>query len=742
MNDIIELKGTFLSRKNKNVPSYPKLPSQAKVNANHVHQLIQDLKVILNKWENDTLIDGALISVHYIQVVAKSNRIKAIFLDKNDSICGSKFETIDNKINHVFTHYMSLNELEKAIVKLEIAYDILLHQFNGEMNQSKMESIHNNKNQYNFKDISLTMFMQLIVDSYYVRRFNIDEDVSEMKDNVVITIYKTKFKTVDLLRKIGIHLFDHQILDDVTMRLTPKETELLKEKAPYLIAMQVKDLQEIPPFESKSFTSQGLVKIPKPTNEPIIGVIDTLFDEQVYFHEWVDYQPRLDKNISETTTLNDCVHGTSVTSIIVDGATINPDLDDGCGRFRVRHFGVATGNNFSAFTILRQIREIVITNTDIKVWNLSLGSALEVHPNFISLVGAELDDIQSKYDIIFVVAGTNISEKFPNSKRIGSPADSINSMVVNSVTRDQQPASYHRTGPVLSFFYKPDVSYYGGDQYEPIKVCGPFGERYVAGTSFAAPWIARKLAYLICKMGLSREIAKALIIDSAAGWNRKDDISHAIGYGVVPIRIEDILKSPSDEIRFVLMETIEQYEAYNYHIPVPSVNKKQPFLAKATLCYFPKCSRNQGVDYTDTELDIHFGRVKIDKSKITIDDINENKQDEKIEIGIYEDSARKNYRKWDNIKHINEKVNSRKRPKSLFGNGDWGISIKAKERLSTQFDKTMPFGVVITLKEMNGQNRIDEFIKLCMARGWMVNQINVDNRIHIYNKIEEDVKLE
>lgn len=41
---------------------------------------------------------------------------------------------------------------------------------------------------------------------------------------------------------------------------------------------------------------------------------------------------------------------------------------------------------------------------------------------------------------------------------------------------------------------------------------------------------------------------------------------------------------------------------------------------------------------------------------------------------------------------------------------------------------------VVTLKEMNGVNRIDDFIKLCMVRGWLVNQIDVQNQIDIYNK--------
>ncbi len=45
----------------------------------------------------------------------------------------------------------------------------------------------------------------------------------------------------------------------------------------------------------------------------------------------------------------------------------------------------------------------------------------------------------------------------------------------------------------------------------------PLGKATVTSTSFAAPWIARKMAYLMHVMGLSREVAKALIIDSAAG---------------------------------------------------------------------------------------------------------------------------------------------------------------------------------------------------------------------------------
>lgn len=45
---------------------------------------------------------------------------------------------------------------------------------------------------------------------------------------------------------------------------------------------------------------------------------------------------------------DDYRHGTAVDSIIVDDARLNPWLDDGCGRLRVRHFVVAGTNESNA----------------------------------------------------------------------------------------------------------------------------------------------------------------------------------------------------------------------------------------------------------------------------------------------------------------------------------------------------------------------------------------------------------
>ncbi len=388
---------------------------------------------------------------------------------------------------------------------------------------------------------------------------------------------------------------------------------------------------------------------------------------------------------------------------------------------------------------MKLIQEIVEANSDIRVWNLSLGSENEINLNSISLEASILDKIQYEKDVIFVIAGTNNNKA--ESKRIGAPADSINSIVVNSVNSKGEHASYSRVGPVLSFFNKPDVSSYGGDKKSGdfIRVCTPNGQSLRTGTSFAAPWVTRKMAYLIEVLGLSREVAKALIVDSSAGWNEGSDQNLAIriGHGVVPIKIENVIQSVEDEIKFVINGISEMYDTYTFNIPVPIHNEKYPFVAKATLCYFPKCSINQGVDYTNTELDMYVGRVN-EKGIVSI-----NKNSQSVSDGekhyIYEGEARKWYRKWDNTKHIKESFGSRLVARRVYESEMWGISLKTKERLNARDGAGIKFGLVVTLKEINGVNRINDFIRQCELRGWLVNKVNVENRIEIYNKAQEDV---
>lgn len=745
MNHILQLKGRFNQRQEKGRRGPRNLPVTGVVTSAHMKALADALQAVETYWKSQSLVEGALVSVHYTRVIAKSHRLQALLrgrsFDPDDAIRGAKFSDEGGRLHHVFTYFVDLSAIRSSSGLLLHAAAIIDQYYAGKIDHAAIEKI---KGNFFHKGLSRTRFIDAVVDSFYVSSFGVDfTQIDESKD-AVVTLYRTNLSTKEIFRKIGINDLFVRYISENTVLLTAEQFALLKERVPSLIAMQVRDLREIPK-ETAVTSSVMTMQIPEPGQEPVIGVIDTPCSKDVYFAKWVDCVNMIDENIE--LRAEDYDHGTKVSSIIVDGPSINPLLDDGCGRFRVRHFGVAVNGRFSSYSLIKKIRQIVSQNRDIKVWNISLGSCMEVSRNFISPEAAELDRIQKEYDVIFVVAGTNRTSDFEGKQqKIGAPADSLNAVVVNSVTRNGRPASYSRVGPVLEFFHKPDISYFGGDGGEEIHTCAPTGEAPGVGTSFAAPWIARKLAYLIQIMGFSREVAKALLIDSAAGWKYKRDDWERVnimGYGVVPQRIEEIVETPDDEIRFVLTGSCDAYETYTYDIPVPVSNEKQPFWARATLCYFPLCEREQGVDYTCTEMDIHFGRVIDKKGKVSIGSINANTQGDPAGEKLYEKEARGIYRKWDNVKIISDVITKQKRPRKIYAaNGVWGLSIKTKERLKEKNGKGLRFGVVITLKEMNGENRIDEFIKRCALYGWIVNPIEIQNRIDVYQQANEKIFFE
>lgn len=743
MNKILELKGYFNHSPNTSTIGGVTLPKDSlkyPVTVKHLRKLSNQLKELYKYWEKEKLINGALITVYYREIVAKSNRLERLLRErgvvKNGNIRGAKFDETITK--HIFTYFNSLSSLKDSISEIENTLFIVENYYDGKMDKNDIDNL---KRTYAYDNImSRTNFAYIIKDAYYVEDFTIDREYESIEEASIVSIYKTGISSKELFRKLGINLIEDKMIDDTTLRLDSDEFEILKAKAPYLIAMKTTDLSRLKKEDVVKDISQTIVSIPEPKNEPVIGVIDTLFDESVYFAKWVENIDMVDENIPKCS--EDYFHGTSVTSIIVDGPNINPNLDDGCGRFRVKHFGVACGGAFSSFTILKSIRKVVKENPHIKVWNLSLGSPKEISKNYISPEAAELDKIQSEFDVVFVVAGTNKPGNIDYPMKIGSPADSINSIVVNSVGFDGNPASYHRVGPVLSFFYKPDVSYYGGDGKNKIRVCSNLGEYFVTGTSFAAPWIARKMAYLINVLGFNREVAKALLIDSAAGWNRKDTNKCDIGYGIVPINIKDIIETKNDEIRFVFSSATEEYDTSATNIPIPLNNEgKYPYITRATLCYYPKCSRNQGVDYTNTEIDFQFGRVIMNRrGTISIKPFNNNRQGEEFDF-TREEYARNRWRKWDNVKHLASEDNTNLRAKKGYSGELCGIKMTVKGRL-TSAHETIPFGIVVTIKEINGVNRISEFIKKCELKGWFVNQVSVENRIDINLKAEEELEFE
>ena len=129
-----------------------------------------------------------------------------------------------------------------------------------------------------------------------------------------------------------------------------------------------------------------------------------------------------------------------------------------------------------------------------------------------------------------------------------------------------------------------------------------------------------------------------------------------------------------------------------------------------------------------------------------MNEINNDKQNQDEELNteksyLLEGEARDRFRKWDNVKYVTETPKRRMVPKKSYNNKNWGMEVKTNNRLDPKDGEGIRFGVVVTLKEINGVNRIDEFIKNCNLNGWLVNRIDIKNRIDIHEKVNEEVEF-
>ena len=761
-NNLLKLEREFKTKKHPPIDKSVSFYGAAKsANISIINDRVSEFESIFDYFKNDTYLNGyCVFTVFCKKIMAKSNRLTWLltFNDgkkANEWVVGSSFYGERNEFQQIVYAIPRLY-IPKIIEKLNIVKTVFERSFGEIVTKEQLDYVSKFESPDSkiFEKIKKTYFIDTIQQLTFIKEIKVDLSYKETNKDVIVNLIKLpSISSKEILKKLGIQPLPVELPDDMFLLDKNSANKLVKD-LPYLVITQTVnfstyDLSEIPDscFEDE-------IKINDPKNEPIIGVIDGLFAKngkfvlrEPYFTNWVENIDMLEPN-NTPDDVSDYAHGTEVDSLLVDLPTLNPQLDDGCGHFRVRHFGIATRKGVSVTYMLKVIRAIVEDpkNSDIQVWNLCLGNGeCEINKSYISLEGALLDELQSKNEnIVFVVSGTNKKLNAPSNMKIGAPADSINSIVVNSCTIDETPASYSRCGPALSFFIKPDVSTFGGDTGQELFVWSPWGKWQNCGTSFAAPLVSRKLAFLMGVMKLDRTVAKALLIDSVLKWNNGFlKQSNFIGRGIVQPDIKTIVKGESDEIKFFIQGKSKEYSTYTYSLPVPiCADNKYHYRARATLCYFPTCSRNQGIDYTNTELSVQLGRLK--KGNKGIDTIDKYRY--YLEAGfLFESDAREYFRKWDNIKTIIDSFPER----NIIGkdvinedNTNWGISVSYTERSSFTRKSIIDWGLVVTLKATDGINRISDFIHDCEFNGWLVTPIIYENFIEIQSKLEEDINLE
>ena len=740
MNNIFKISNDLFGED----PSFPSQESKFTKNdfldTTKVNNLINNIESLKEFWnKNQDFIDGSILEVEFFDLVPKSKRIKVLFKHTtfDDRIVGAKYNYYDNKVG--------LSIIYRSI-KLE-DYDTLLKLFKNVL--SYTEEIHGglitaksfkekniNKPSF-FAELSNSNFIDLLLEISRIRMFSVPDEKIEPKDQQFIRFY---VKPSELKKDLNIHLLDSSLYENIAS-LSKRDIEYINKTAFYLVSQGFERVYERQVDEEDESVTIEPQTLELPSNEYYIGQIDGAMFKDTYLKDWVQSEDLRDnKDYSEMEKL---FHGTKVASLLVHGGDINDSLglNDHCGHFRVKHFAVLDDYT-DVFEVSKRIKKVVKDNCKkIKVWNVSIGTDAEIPNNFISPLASVLDQLQSELDVIFVVAATNKPKTFAvdDNYRIGSPADSVNSLVVGSVRMtDKERASYSRHGGSLGFFIKPDISFFGGDKDK--KMIAFNGCQFVkcGGTSYAAPMIARKIAFLIYHAGFTREEAKALIIHSAMEWsNSIKDIAH-IGRGIVQADIVDILSTPDDEIRFIYTGQTKAFFSDNYSLPIPlNSNGKTPFAVKTTMCYFTSCSSNFGVDYTNVEVDLKFGPV----TESGLHSIKDNGQ---YEEGRYvnEVTAREEFSKWDNLKCM-----SFSGPKTMGGlksSPKWGFKLTTSyrngEEKKVKKDKyNFPVSVVVTMKSVDGINRANQFRRDVERSLWKIQPIDVDNLIETRVRLKQKI---
>lgn len=199
-------------------------------------------------------------------------------------------------------------------------------------------------------------------------------------------------------------------------------------------------------------------------------------------------------------------HGTSVASVVLYG-DLNSSARNVSPDFRivsVRALPSKEDMEFNLVNLEEIIEEVIPKYPNVKIWNLSIGPKGPIQDEIVSSLTWLLDKLAYERDLIFVIAAGNTGNEQGIGRRVQIPGDSVNNITVSSYYNSgssKQPAPYNSIGPGREGAkLKPDIIEHGGAlPIDPILTFSSMGyaQNKVAGTSFAAPLVTRKLAQIL-----------------------------------------------------------------------------------------------------------------------------------------------------------------------------------------------------------------------------------------------------
>lgn len=495
-------------------------------------------------------------------------------------------------------------------------------------------------------------------------------------------------------------------------------------------------------YDGKSIDDFKIDESVKLESLPIVTILDNGIEFPKFLSELI-----VDEWIPIDSSGGDKSHGTSVGSLVAfrylgkysNDDTIKP-------RARLIDCNIMEGSMPIEIMIERIQKAVEKYSDKSKIFNLSANTTNPIEGDEMSILGYELDALQYKKDIQFVVSAGNheiwpYESKlenmiFDDQTRIASPADSMLSITVGSVvgreykkglSRKNEIAPYSRKGPGFKGFLKPDIVAYAGTTFIENGVqVNPKDEYSLnlskdgklnanVGTSFSAPIIAGDLAEIYNETKNNILLSKALLYHNAKPLWDEDEMDedelwltqNLYGKGIS--EIENSKYSNSSRVTFVRLGSLNRItkERINIYMPELLAMQKGNNTAKVTVTCLskPPIDRTKGTEYLGAYI-----RASLKKS---------NTQDNKKPIHVQPDfNVGRN--KWDVCHQFSKKF-------SRFNPGDWQIWLELFARWDFT-DIEVPYALVVTIEDLSGDLDI-------------YNEIKAQNRYRELNILRERIEI-
>lgn len=492
---------------------------------------------------------------------------------------------------------------------------------------------------------------------------------------------------------------------------------------------------------------------------PVVVVVDSGISETIAeLDGWV-----VGRDSQVAPAYRNPEHGTFVAGLICFGHDLNPTLAgiDGspCAVFDLQVIPNADPDKGETEGLMEsellQSLETALQQhaNEFKVWNLSLGTDAVCSLDEFSPLAEELDNLQEKYEVSFVISAGNYTTMplldFPRQAgqiapgRITAPADSVLGITVGAVShvdyqrngpKRNHPSSFSRHGAGPNHIIKPDLVHYGGScsidasHIAGIRSLADGGVAENIGTSFSTPLVSRTLAQIYHQITPAPKpvLARALLThharDPRSGTRVPDGEENFLGFGM-PAPVPYCLECSPHTSTLVFDDVLRpgyflEWDSFPYP---PSLTRNGRYFGEIwmTLAFAPARGARWGTEYCETHIDAHFGVYHDQISRST----GEIKQKFKGLVPpehknpglLYESYQVEKMRKWAPVRTYHGHLGAN----GVCGNR-WRLMLKLLTRHGVEDEETFrpqPFALIVTIADPEGRAPVyDEMAQIVRNR--------------------------